>query len=102
MTHHVEARQMCGYLTRRSVICISARSLADSESLSTVQSALCAQHNHSFSLLPRLHDAAGCSTGWTTGCIVYTNIQPVVNNRFDNRLYRANGVFILIPYKNGA
>jgi len=35
------------------------------------------------------------TTGWTTGCIVYTNIQPVVNqvvqplcafNRFDNRL----------------
>jgi len=44
---------------------------------------------------PRLHDEAGCSTGcltglttsWTTGCIVYTHIQPV-----DNRLHRVNVV----------
>jgi len=40
-----------------------------------------------FSLIPRLHDTTGCQTrcqtGLTTGCIVYTNIQP-----FDNRLYR--------------
>ena len=56
----------------------------------------------------RLHNP-GCqtrlTTGLTTGCIVYTNIQPVVSlftrysrlsnrlyNRFDNRLYRVNGV----------
>ena len=26
----------------------------------------------------RLHDTTGCETGLTTGCIVYTNIQPVV------------------------
>jgi len=40
------------------------------------------------------------TTGWTTGCIVYTNIQPVVKpvrqpavqlySRLDNRLHRAN------------
>jgi len=34
-------------------------------------------------LKPRLHDTTccqnGCQTGLTTGCIVYTNIQPVVN-----------------------
>jgi len=33
-------------------------------------------------LKPRLHDTTccqtGCQTGFTTGCIVYTNIQPVV------------------------
>jgi len=59
----------------------------------------------------------GLTTGWTTGWIVYTNIQPVVKsvvqpvwqsvgclftrcsrlsyrlyNRFNNRLYRVNGV----------
>ena len=27
---------------------------------------------------PRLHDTTGCQSGLTTGCIVYTNIQPVV------------------------
>ena len=27
---------------------------------------------------PRLHDTTCCQTGLTTGCIVYTNIQPVV------------------------
>jgi len=41
---------------------------------------------------PRLHDTTccqtGCQTALTTGCIVYTNIQPVVKNRIDNRLYR--------------
>jgi len=40
---------------------------------------------------PCLHDTAccqnGCQTGLTTGCIVYTNIQPVVK-----RLYSVNGV----------
>jgi len=25
---------------------------------------------------PHLHDTTGCRTGLTTGCIVYTNIQP--------------------------
>jgi len=34
------------------------------------------------SLKPHLHDTTCCQTGlttsWTTGCIVYTNIQPVV------------------------
>ena len=39
---------------------------------------------------PCLHDTAccqnGCQTGLTTGCIVYTNIQPVVK-----RLYRVAG-----------
>jgi len=25
-----------------------------------------------------LHDTTGCQSGLTTGCIVYTNIQPVV------------------------
>jgi len=64
-----------------------------------------------------LHDTTGCQTGCqtvlTTCCIAYTNIQPVVQpvvwiqpvwfmqpdiqpvhlfNRFDNRLYRVNGV----------
>jgi len=29
-------------------------------------------------LKPRLHDTTCCQTGLTTGCIVYTNIQPVV------------------------
>ena len=33
-------------------------------------------------VIPRLHDTTGCRTGGqsgsTTGCIVYTNIQPVV------------------------
>ena len=36
----------------------------------------------SLDLKPRLHDTTGCQTrcqtGLTTGCIVYTNIQPVV------------------------
>ena len=32
----------------------------------------------------------GLSNGLTTSCIVYTNIQPVVN-WFDNMLYRVNG-----------
>ena len=53
----------------------------------------------------RLHDTT-CSqtTGWTTGCIVYTNIhlvvkpvvQPAVQlySRLDNRLYRTNGVLL--------
>ena len=45
-------------------------------------------------LILRLHDATGCqtvcTTGSTTGCIVYTNIQPV-DNRFDDRLHRVNG-----------
>jgi len=27
---------------------------------------------------PRLHDTTYCQTRLTTGCIVYTNIQPVV------------------------
>jgi len=31
------------------------------------------------------HDTTGCQTGLTTGCIMYTNIQP-----FDNRLYHVN------------
>jgi len=31
-----------------------------------------------FSLKPRLHDTICCQTRLTTGCIVYTNIQPVV------------------------
>jgi len=31
------------------------------------------------------------TTGLTTGCIVYTNIQPVV---FENRLYRVNGALL--------
>jgi len=64
-------------------------------------------------LKPRLDDTTccqtGCQTRLTTGCIVYTNIQPVVkpfnnrlnvcihnlnpfDNRFDNRLNRVNGV----------
>ena len=37
------------------------------------------------------------TSGWTTGCFVYTNIQPVVKrlyNRVDNRLYRENGVSV--------
>ena len=35
-----------------------------------------------------IHYTTGCQTGLTTGCIVYTNIQPVVNdNPFDKRLY---------------
>jgi len=25
-----------------------------------------------------IHDTTGCETSLTTGCIVYTNIQPVV------------------------
>jgi len=29
-------------------------------------------------LKPRLHDTTGCQTSLTTGCIVYTNMQPVV------------------------
>jgi len=33
------------------------------------------------------------TTRLTTGCIVYTNIQPV-DNRFDNRLYRVNGASV--------
>ena len=57
-------------------------------------------------LKPRLHDTTCCeigcqtglTTGWTTGCIVYTNIQPVVNTavqpRCDNRLYRVNGLYV--------
>jgi len=55
-------------------------------------------------LKPRLHDTTCCQTGLTNGCIVYTNIQPVVNrfdSQFDNRLYRVNGVLeteiILVP-----
>jgi len=44
-------------------------------------------------LKPRLHDTTCCQTGFTTGCIVYTNIQPVVkpaDNRFHNLLYRVH------------
>jgi len=70
-----------------------------------------------------IHDTTGCQTGWTTGCILYTNIQPFVCNRcmpvvqpvwqpaeylftwcswlfnqltnwLDNRLYHVNGVLI--------
>jgi len=55
-------------------------------------------------LKPRLHDTTCCQTGlitaWTTGCIVYTNIQPVVKpvvqpavqlySRLENRLHRVN------------
>jgi len=29
-------------------------------------------------VISRLHDTTCCETGWTTGCIVYTSIQPVV------------------------
>ena len=29
-------------------------------------------------LKPRLHDTTCCQTGLTTGCFVYTNIQPIV------------------------
>jgi len=32
-----------------------------------------------------LHDAIGCSTGWTAGCIMYTNIQLVVQPWLCNR-----------------
>jgi len=69
------------------------------------------------SVKPHLHDTTCCQTDLTTGCIVYTNIQPVVkpvrqpvwqpavsciqpvvvavrstrlSNRFDNRLYHLN------------
>jgi len=63
---------------------------------------------------PRLYDTTccqtGCETGLTTGgatgCIVFTNIQPVVKLvvqpavqlciRSDNRLHRVNGVLELI------
>ena len=75
-------------------------------------------HERTFSLAPLkpcLHDAADCSIGYstalTTGCIVYTNIQPVeqpveclctrysrlssrlsnqLNNRLNNQLRRVN------------
>jgi len=36
-----------------------------------------------------------CQTGLTTGCIVYTITKQLSNrlqNRFDNQLYRVNGV----------
>jgi len=49
---------------------------------------------------PRLHGTTCCQTGLTTGCRP-TNIQPVVNrlyNRFDNRLYRVNGVGLQLPH----
>jgi len=80
--------------------------------------------NNFAAIKPRLHDTTccqtGCQTHLTAGCIVYTNIQPVVkpiwqpvwqpvertvavpsarlsnhlsirfDNRFDNRLYRVN------------
>jgi len=40
-------------------------------------------------IIPRLHDTTGCqigwTTAWTTGCIVYTNIQPVVQPSLYNR-----------------
>jgi len=45
-----------------------------------------------------IQDTTGCQTGLTTGCIVYTNIYPVVKpfgNRFDNMLYRVNGALRL-------
>ena len=38
------------------------------------------QHLYHFFLgtvKPRLHDTTCCQTGLSTGCIVYTNIQPV-------------------------
>jgi len=51
----------------------------------------------------------GCQTRLTAGCIVYTNIQPVVKpvcqpvgclftrySRLSNRLYRVNGVLVLL------
>jgi len=42
-------------------------------------------------LKPHLHDTTGCQTrsqtGLTTGCIVYTNIQPTVKPCLSNRLY---------------
>jgi len=73
------------------------------------------------SIRPPSHDTTGFQTGWTTGCIVQTNIQSVLktveqqvvclhdvnalmlgcvnqtrlNNRLDNRLYRINGVLII-------
>ena len=59
-------------------------------------------------LKPRLHDTtccqAGCQTRLTTGCIVYTaacqtgcttGLSNRLYNRFDNRLYRVNGVLAL-------
>ena len=52
---------------------------------------------------PRLHDTAGCQTGYltgcqtglttglTTGCIVYTaDCQTCCITRFDSRLHRVN------------
>jgi len=33
---------------------------------------------------PHLHDTTCCHTGLTTGCIVYTNIQPVVKTGLTN------------------
>jgi len=64
------------------------------------------QYSSSRSLKPRLHDTTsrqtGLTTGWTTGCMVYTNIllvdkpvvQPAVQlySRLDNRLHRVNGL----------
>jgi len=41
----------------------------------------------SLTLKPHLHHTTCCQTGLTPGCIMYTNIQPVVKP-FDNRLYR--------------
>ena len=35
------------------------------------------QNSSFIRLIPRLHDTTGYQTSWRTGCIVYTNIQPV-------------------------
>jgi len=47
------------------------------------------------SVKPRLYDTTSCQTGRTTGCIVYTNIQPaqrraVSQPLLSNRLHRVN------------
>jgi len=73
-------------------------------------------HDNSIIVKPRLHDttrcqtglyrvykhSAGCQIGLTTGCSVVEPVgQPAASckqtsnrlyNRFDNRLYRANGL----------
>jgi len=65
--------------------------------------------HHYWNVKPRLHDTTGCETGWTltngwtTGCIMYTNVQPVVQPvvhqpvvqplvRFDNRGWTTGGL----------
>jgi len=68
------------------------------------------QSNDNGSLKPHLHDTAGCQTGYqtgmTTGCSIVQPVgQPAASciqtsnrlstgctNRFDNRLYRVNGL----------